>query len=150
MANKEIIEEWISYSKMDFDTAKFINQNMIPKPLEIICYHCQQSAEKILKAVLISFDVDIQRTHDLGKLVEELQEYLPVSDNLIDCCYDLTPYGVKSRYPQEMFIEENDADLALKNAEALFTHFITVLQNRIVETASLSSQMKDQQTNVQT
>jgi len=36
---------------MDLGTAEYL-QNMSPLPLEIICYHCQQSAEKYLKGYL--------------------------------------------------------------------------------------------------
>lgn len=52
MKNKELIQEWINFAKMDFLTAKHLYEYMYPKPLEIICYHCQQSIEKLLKGVL--------------------------------------------------------------------------------------------------
>lgn len=40
MKNKELIQEWIDFAKMDFLTAKHLYEHMYPKPLEIICYHC--------------------------------------------------------------------------------------------------------------
>ncbi len=63
---------------MDFLTAKHLYEHMYPKPLEIICYHCQQAIEKMLKGVLISRGVMIKKTHDLGLLAEMLQEYTEV------------------------------------------------------------------------
>lgn len=75
MKNKELIQEWINFARMDFLTAKHLYAHMYPKPLEIICYHCQQSIEKLLKGVLISKGVMIKKTHDLGFLAEMLQEY---------------------------------------------------------------------------
>ena len=47
MAKAETLE-WLEYSKRDFDSATFL-KNMKPLPCEIICYLCQQSAEKALK-----------------------------------------------------------------------------------------------------
>lgn len=46
--DKEIIVEWFRFANMDLTTAKFNFENMHPAPLEIICYHCQQAAEKYL------------------------------------------------------------------------------------------------------
>jgi len=37
---------------MDLNTAEYL-KNMKPLPIEIICYHCQQSAEKYLKGYLV-------------------------------------------------------------------------------------------------
>ena len=49
MKNSELSQDWFKFALMDFATAKHVNDTMYPKPLEIICYHCQQSVEKILK-----------------------------------------------------------------------------------------------------
>lgn len=110
-------KEWIQFAKMDLDTAKHLYQSMSPRPLEIICYHCQQSAEKFLKAILIINNCDIKRTHDLGMLAELCAQYVDVPDKIYDMCDDLTPYGVKIRYPQELYLEEHHACLALEEAD---------------------------------
>ena len=102
MKNEKILKEWMEFAEMDFLTAKHLYEHMYPKPLEIICYHCQQAIEKLLKGVLISKDVTIKKTHDLGLLAEMLQEYTEVDEKYLEMCDDLTPYGVKIRYPQEM------------------------------------------------
>lgn len=75
MKNEKILKEWVEFARMDFLTAKHLHEYMHPKPLEIICYHCQQAIEKLLKGVLISKGVTIKKTHDLGLLAEMLQEY---------------------------------------------------------------------------
>jgi HEPN domain-containing protein len=48
MVNIKEAQEWQRLAAMDLNTAEYL-QNMSPLPLEIICYHCQQSAEKYLK-----------------------------------------------------------------------------------------------------
>ena len=40
--------EWIQLAQDDLFTAKTMYQQ-VRKPLEIICYHCAQSIEKLLK-----------------------------------------------------------------------------------------------------
>jgi len=106
MENKELLQEWLDFAEMDFLTVRHLYDNMYPKPLEIICYHCQQSIEKLLKGALLSFGVTIKKTHDLGLLAEMLQDYVEVEPKYMEMCDDLTPYGVKIRYPQELVIEE--------------------------------------------
>ena len=51
MNNKDIAGEWFIFANNDLNSAKFL-LNMKPLPLEIICYHCQQSAKNILKDIL--------------------------------------------------------------------------------------------------
>jgi len=48
----EYVREWFDYADTDLASAEYLC-GMHPKPLEIICYHCQQSAEKNLKGYLI-------------------------------------------------------------------------------------------------
>lgn len=130
MKNQEMIQEWIDFAKMDFLTAKHLYEHMYPKPLEIICYHCQQSIEKLLKGVLISKDVDIKKTHDLGLLAEMLQDYETVDERYLEMCDDLTPYGVKIRYPQELYIEEYHVAKALQETENLYGWLMGILENQ--------------------
>lgn len=120
MENNEMLQEWFDFAEMDFLTAKHLYDNMYPKPLEIICYHCQQSVEKLLKTVLISYGVTIKKTHDLGLLAEMLQEYMEVDSRYMEMCDDLTPYGVKIRYPQELSVEEYHVKKALSETEELY------------------------------
>ena len=128
MKNEKILKEWMEFAEMDFLTAKHLYEHMYPKPLEIICYHCQQAIEKLLKGVLISRGVAIKKTHDLGLLAEMLQEYAEVDEKYLEMCDDLTPYGVKIRYPQELFIEEYHVKKALEETQELYDWLLTLLQ----------------------
>ena len=84
MKNEKILKEWMEFARMDFLTAKHLYEHMYPKPLEIICYHCQQAIEKFLKGVLISKGVTIKKTHDLGLLAEMLQEYTEMDEKYLE------------------------------------------------------------------
>lgn len=108
-----------SLRKMDLDTALHIEATMRPKPLEIICYHCQQSAEKYLKAALVHFEKPIEKTHDLTFLAELLQECVDVSDEFYRACASLTKYGVKARYPHQIVTSQTDANRAIADAKKI-------------------------------
>ena len=65
---------------------------------EIVGFHCQQAAEKYLKAVLSEIGVHFQRTHNLRQLMDLLYDaghLLP--DDLADLD-TLTPFGTTFRY----------------------------------------------------
>lgn len=89
--------EWISYAKKDLEAAMFLT-NMHPQPLEIICYHCQQSAEKSVKALIIKNGIQIKKTHDLLLLLQDLKNKIDINPIKIDCA-ELTNYSVITRYP---------------------------------------------------
>lgn len=43
------VREWYEMAAADLGVAKHLDATYYPKPLEIICYHCQQAAEKAIK-----------------------------------------------------------------------------------------------------
>jgi HEPN domain-containing protein len=45
-------------------------------PFDTVCFHAQQTAEKYLKAVLVSAGIDPPRTHDLRLLLQRLSQRL--------------------------------------------------------------------------
>lgn len=52
MDNQIRAREWQRLAEMDLNSAVYL-LNMRPTPLEIICYHCRQAAEKYLKGYLV-------------------------------------------------------------------------------------------------
>lgn len=56
--------EWQRLASMDLNAAEHL-LNMRPTPYEIICFHCQQSAEKYLKGYLVIHDITPPKIHDL-------------------------------------------------------------------------------------
>ena len=53
--NSNLVKEWYDFAEMDFISANHL-MSLIPIPVEIVCYHCQQSSEKALKGYLIFLD----------------------------------------------------------------------------------------------
>ncbi|MBR7080513.1 MAG: HEPN domain-containing protein [Treponema sp.] len=102
---------------MDYITANHLDKTLYPKPMEIICYHCQQCAEKYLKALTEHIGKEIEKTHDLGNLATTISENLTVPQSVLVSCAKLTQYGVKIRYPQEFEMSDNHVKAALIDME---------------------------------
>ena len=116
------VKEWLEFAKMDLDAAKHLNDTFYPKPLQIICYHCQQSAEKALKAIIVAHGKPggMPKMHDLEFLLNQMKNYVDIKDEYWDYAEALTPYGVEVRYPGGTEISEAETELGLKYAEALY------------------------------
>lgn len=113
--------EWERFAEMDYVTAHHLNKTLYPKPLEIICYHCQQCAEKYLKALTEHLGKEVEKTHDLGALATIISENLEVPHPILISCAKLTQYGVKIRYPQEFEISEPHVKSAINDMEQIRT-----------------------------
>jgi HEPN domain-containing protein len=95
---KKLTAEWVRKAEADVRVAR---REAVAKPREndVICFHCQQAAEKYLKALLQEWTLPIQRTHDLGRLLDVL---LPLDSTLKPLRRNvdrLTDYAVDIRYP---------------------------------------------------
>ena len=113
----ELIAEWFQFADMDLKTAEHISNTMRPQPLEIICFLCQQSAEKNLKGYLIYKGVtEPPKIHNLDILGEMCSEYGERFAELKRACGALTRYGVQPRYPNELGITDHDTLKALEYA----------------------------------
>jgi HEPN domain-containing protein len=98
MANSGI-PDWLTV--VDDDLRQVTNNLHGPMPsLSGAAYHCQQAAEKLVKAVLVGAGISFPKTHDIAALVgllpdgHRLKKALGTLDKL-------TPYGVAYRYPAE-------------------------------------------------
>jgi len=125
MDKKKEISEWLRYAEDDLESAEIlIRQHR--KSLNIICYHCQQAAEKYLKGFLVSQDISFEKTHDLLKILRACQEVDPCFSHIAKDCIQLNPYSVFTRYPSEIELIDLDAFSALECARNI-KEFITSL-----------------------
>ena len=118
MNNKDVANEWFSFADNDLNSAKFLRQ-MRPAPLEIICYHCQQSAEKYLKGYIAFNGGNVIKTHDLTILNKLCMDYDKNFGYIDDDCIELVDYGVQVRYPFNIELEEQDMKKAIESAEKI-------------------------------
>lgn len=118
MNKNEVLKEWLEIAKVDLESARFL-QKMRPIPLEIICYHCQQSAEKYLKAFLFYNNHKIIKSHDLLFLNNFCKQIDKSFEKIEEECLNLTDFGTNIRYPYPLELEEIDMKVAIKNASKI-------------------------------
>ncbi|MBI4772733.1 MAG: HEPN domain-containing protein [Deltaproteobacteria bacterium] len=115
-APPEIIAEvrrWVEKADNDFRNAEFVLTMDRNCPFDTVAYHCQQCAEKYLKALLVYWNVDFPRTHDLVVLFNLLRDTTPVELSLEDV-QPLNRYSIEARYPGAWDpVEEAEAKAAL-------------------------------------
>jgi HEPN domain-containing protein len=84
---------------------------------EIVGFHAQQAVEKWLKAVLGSRGVDFEYTHDLRRLIAEVEAAVGEFPFAIAEVVALTEHAVPLRYDEILDAEpiDRDATVALVN-----------------------------------
>ncbi len=114
-------KEWYDLALMDLGVAKHLESTYHPKPIEIICYHCQQAAEKGIKALIMHCGAEggMPKLHDLSFLLNQIKNKVSIEDKYYDYADTLTPYGVTIRYPNELFLEERHTKKAIQYADEI-------------------------------
>jgi len=68
MGINEFVQKWILKAQSDLKTAK--DEILMKDPAtDTICFHCQQSVEKYLKAFLTFYKIRVGKTHNLALLI---------------------------------------------------------------------------------
>ena len=115
------VAEWLRFVKMDQNTACHLFESMHPQPLEIICFHCQQAAEKAIKALFILKEIEVIKIHDLAILLHKIEAFFSVPVAVKNAGDDLTPFAATFRYPQSPDFDEALTRKALADMETVIT-----------------------------
>lgn len=122
--------EWIKIATEDFQSAEYLFDKSLYR---MVCYHAQQTVEKILKSILTEHETEFSRTHnilDLGNAVEKVGQKPPLIDE--DAIFLNSVY--RSRYPSDLGLlpsgepTKEDAEKALHIAKKVLNWF------RVIET----------------
>jgi len=115
----DYILEWFRFADADLEAAEHL-MGMPRLRNEIICFHCQQSAEKNLKGYLVYHGItEPPRTHELDKLCAMCAAYDTRFLQIKRACDVLTRYGVQPRYPHEIEVTEHTMKKALEYARTI-------------------------------
>ena len=120
MNELDIANEWLRYANNDLIVAKHCFEDLYPKQTEIASYHCQQCAEKALKAYLSYKKIEFEKTHDLKLLNKLCQDNDSSFAQIMIQCSHLNPYSVAVRYPNELSPDENMVKIAIVNAQDVY------------------------------
>ena len=92
-----VVRRWIEKASRDLRTAQ-IMLGVADVPTDVVCFHCQQGAEKALKGFLASVGQDVPRTHDLTELLTLCRQHDERFGPLEERAMALADYAVEVRY----------------------------------------------------
>lgn len=127
---KEIVRRWyrkaandLAYAELGLNSGETFHAGA--------AYHCQQAAEKSIKALLCLSGVNPPKNHDLVRLIELLLPSLDFSE-FMQAAEFLTPMATEFRYPGEQEQPtKSDAEKSLKFAGMIFSAAETLIREQI-------------------
>ena len=97
MVKDKIVKEWLLKGKHDIEDAQFLFEN--DRALENVAFHVHQALEKYLKGFLIYNGWDLERIHDLVKLLKEAIKYDDSFEQFTGFVRAVTRFYFETRYP---------------------------------------------------
>ena len=117
---RELTAEWIDYAEKDYDVAEYLMARGGKPVYDIICFHAQQSVEKHLKGYLVEHFIEVEKTHDLSRILDLILPLKPEWELHRSALNALTQFAVVNRYPNEMeTIDRETASDALEIAKEM-------------------------------
>jgi HEPN domain-containing protein len=88
--------DWLDRARSNLSLARARPPGVL---LEDLCFEAQQSAEKGIKALLLSRGIPFPFIHDLARLLSLLEQAGEKIPDTVRRAAELTPYAVMTRYP---------------------------------------------------
>ncbi len=117
---------WLKIAEKDWGRVKHLLDVRDP---EAAGFYLQQSVEKFIKAFLLSKGWNLQKTHDLEKLLNEALIYDPTLEESRAICQKITAFYFIDRYPfvTDVFLTEDDIRSSLLQVEMFIKKLKTTM-----------------------
>lgn len=117
----KLVKDWLRFAR---ENLLFAHSGMKEDyaPYHTICFLCQGSAEKYLKAFLIWNGWELKKIHDMGDLLAFCIDFDPEFEDLKEECGLLNEYVTDARYPGDLPFEsigETDARESIEAADKI-------------------------------
>ncbi len=123
--SKKLAKEWFESALSDFNYAQVgLKENEVYPQ---IAFLSQQIAEKYIKGFLVLNGVNIQKIHELPKLLDECVKFDTSLEELRDACELLTGFYIEVRYPPNIPDYTKDEILEAFNNAKLIKEMIEVI-----------------------
>jgi HEPN domain-containing protein len=109
-------QTWLLQAQSDLNLARGARQieDVLP---EHLAFHAQQCAEKAIKAVLLSRNMQFLPTHNIQALIDLCEKGGLAIPEILEESVELTPYAVEGRYLELAEpVSESDANHAIELA----------------------------------
>ena len=117
------------YAKEDYNLVQHLYRgDYYPKPLEIICYHCERATEKAIKALIVDLGKQggLPQKHDIDFLLGQIKNILvkdrgiSITEEMRDWAEKMSVFAVNVRYPNEMQIDDYKTKWAVEKMEFFY------------------------------
>jgi HEPN domain-containing protein len=95
---RQEVQAWLRKADNDLRSAQ-VDLAANPPLIEDALFHCQQAAEKAMKAFLTAHDNTFGKTHDLDELAIACEKIDASLKEALDPARDLTVFAWEFRYP---------------------------------------------------
>ena len=90
---------WLEKAKADLVSARILLKTEDPTQFHQVLFHCQQAAEKSLKAFLVWHRISFRWTHDIGEIGDQCTAIEKSLEPLVGEVKYLNDYAWEYRYP---------------------------------------------------
>jgi len=124
-----VMQQWIQRADIDIRAAEVLLDYKTDNFCDVVCFHCQQCIEKLLKASLIAIGRKPPKIHDLGQLallIIEIKADLQLNPSEFDI---LTDFSTEGRYPGSS-MEREEAEEILRLTRKLREQLLQIIQQQ--------------------
>lgn len=125
-AKRTLTRKWVMKARRDLLSPKKLARGK-ESYLDTAIYHCQQTAEKVVKGWLVYHDLSFEKTHDLRLLVTMASEVEPKFTSWFEVAEQVSPYATAYRYPGEILEPTEVEYLQAYKAASEFYQFVCSL-----------------------
>lgn len=130
-AKGEIVRQWLTRAERDLGSAERLATGPTPY-LDTASYHCQQAGEKAVKGFLAFALHELEKTHDVERLVKLAEAYEPTFQHHRSAARLLTPYATRFRYTGEALEPSLDEfNEAFEAAKGLYCFVLSLLPEEV-------------------
>jgi HEPN domain-containing protein len=118
----ETADELFDKAERDLLTIKILNQDITypaDRKGDIICFHAAQAVEKFLKGFIIGKNEQVEKMHDLIKLLEQASRIDRSFDGLKKECLLINKFTPDIKYSHEKTITKSDIDIILRSLASI-------------------------------
>ena len=121
------VQAWLRKADDDLRSAQ-VDLAAAPPLVEDALFHCQQAAEKAMKAFLTAHDTTFRKTHDLDELAAACGVVDGSLNDALDPARDLTVFAWAFRYPGS---DEPPPEAEARESLTLAQTIVAVIRERL-------------------
>ncbi|AQQ70119.1 HEPN domain protein [Limihaloglobus sulfuriphilus] len=132
METFEAAKKWFDKAANDMKAVEIILKAEGEVPYDVVCFHCQQAAEKLLKGYMTNIECEFPFTHNLTMLSGSLARFKGESgiERMFIYFDILEPYSVAARYPGDISVPGREDAL---EAEMAITEIFNWIEGELPE-----------------